>query len=75
MPYNTASTFLHTRFAFFRNVVAVIACALHEKITAAIERRRIRAALGRLDDYMLKDMGISRSDIDRISHQARPPRY
>ena len=75
MPHRAASTFLQTRFAFFGNGVAVIVCALHEKIAAAIERRRIRAALGRLDDYMLKDMGISRTDINRISRRPHPPRY
>ena len=74
MPHNTASTFLQTRFAFFGNGAAVIVCALHGKIATAIERRRIRAALGRLDDYLLKDMGIARSDIERISRWSHPPR-
>ena len=74
MSHRTASTFLQTRVAFFGNGVAIIACALHEKIAAAIERRRIRAALGRLDDYLLKDMGIARSDIERISRWSHPPR-
>ena len=44
------------------------------KIAAAIERRRIRGALGKLDDYMLKDMGIARSDIERISNRTYSPR-
>lgn len=29
-----------------------------------IERARQRRALGRLDDRMLKDIGISRADVD-----------
>lgn len=66
MPYRTTSTFLQTRFAFFGNVVAVIA--------AARERRRVRFDLHGLNDYLLKDMGISRSDIDRISRGSHPPR-
>ena len=59
MPAKTTATSLQAKSNFFRIAVA--------KITTAMERRRINAALGKLDDYMLKDMGISRSDIDRIS--------
>ena len=73
MPYKTASTFLQSKSGFFR-VTAIIAVALREKIAAAIERRRIRSALHRLDDYMLKDMGIARSDIERIANRTYPPR-
>lgn len=73
MPYQTAPTFLQSKSVFFR-VIAIIIVALHEKIAAAIERRRIRGALNKLDDYMLKDMGISRSDIERISNRTHSPR-
>ena len=73
MPDKTASTFLQSKSAFFR-VIATIVIALREKIAAAIERRRIRAALSKLDDYMLKDMGIARSDIERIANRTYPPR-
>ena len=73
MPYKTASTFLQRKSVLFR-VVAIIVVALREKIAAAIERRRINAALGKLDDYMLKDMGIARSDIERIANRSYPPR-
>ena len=71
MPYKTASTFLQNKSGFFR-IIATIAVALREKISGAIERRRIRTALNKLDDYMLKDMGIARSDIARIA-RSRPP--
>ena len=71
MSYKTASTFLQRKSVFFR-ISAIIVVALREKIAAAIERRRIRMALNKLDDYMLKDMGIARSDIDRIA-RSRPP--
>ena len=71
MPYKTASTFLQRKSVFFR-IIAMIAVVLRGKIAAAIERRRIRTALNKLDDYMLKDMGIARSDIDRIA-RSRPP--
>ena len=73
MTYQTAPTFLQSKSGLFR-VIATIAVALREKITAAIERRRIRSALGKLDDYMLKDMGIVRSDIERIANRTYPPR-
>lgn len=73
MPYKTASTFLQGNSVFFRSI-AIIVVALREKIAAAIEGRRIRRALGKLDDYMLKDMGIARSDIERIANRTYPPR-
>jgi uncharacterized protein YjiS (DUF1127 family) len=73
MPYKTASTFLQSKSVFFR-VIAIIVVALREKIAAAIERRKIRGALGKMDDYMLKDMGITRSDIERIASRTYPPR-
>ena len=73
MPYKTASTFLQSRPIFFC-VTTIIVVALREKIAAAIERRKIRRALGKLDDYMLKDMGIARADIDRIASRTYPPR-
>ena len=44
------------------------------KIAAAMERRRVRAVLGELDDYMLKDIGIARSDIESIVNGTYPPR-
>jgi uncharacterized protein YjiS (DUF1127 family) len=73
MPYETATTFLQSKSVFFR-VIAIIAVALRGRIGAAIERRRVRGALGKMDDYMLKDMGIARSDIERIANRTYPPR-
>ena len=73
MSYKTALTFLQSKSVFFR-VIAIIVVALREKIAAAIERRKIRGALGKMDDYMLKDMGIARSDIERIARRTYPPR-
>ena len=59
MPNRTAPTFMQSKIRIFR-VIATIVVAMREKIFAAIERRRICSALGKLDDYMLKDMGIVR---------------
>ena len=74
MSYKTASTFLQTRTPFFRNVTAIIAVTLRKKIVSANERSKTRRALNSLDDYLLKDMGISRCDIDRIANRTYPPR-
>jgi uncharacterized protein YjiS (DUF1127 family) len=73
MSCKPAPTFLFRKFMFFRGI-ATIAVAMRDKIAAAIERRRTRAALGKLDDYMLKDIGITRADIERISNRTYPPR-
>jgi uncharacterized protein YjiS (DUF1127 family) len=73
MPYQTASTFRQNRFVFFRGLATII-ITLREKIAVAIERRRIRGALSELDDYLLKDMGVTRSDIDRIANRTYAPR-
>ena len=72
MPHQTAPTFLQSKSVFFR-VITSIFVVLREKIAAAVERRRIRGALNKLDDYLLKDMGISRSDIERISNRNHSP--
>ena len=66
MPAKITAGFLQAKSSFFRIAV--------KKITATIERRRIRTALGRLDNYMLKDLGITRSDIERITNRTYPPR-
>ena len=66
MPAKTTASFLRAKSNFIHTAVT--------KITAAIERRQIRAALGKLDDYMLKDVGIARSDIERIAKRTYPTR-
>ena len=66
MSYKNASTFMQAKPNFLRDVLG--------KIAAATERRRVRHTLHALDDYLLKDMGISRSDIERISNRTHSPR-
>ena len=41
----------------------------------ALLRRKVWKALHALDDHMLKDIGISRSDIERISRSVAPARF
>jgi uncharacterized protein YjiS (DUF1127 family) len=59
---------------FLCGFLAMAVGAARRKIAAMLERRRVRRALGKLDDYMLKDMGIARSDIERIANRTYPPR-
>lgn len=66
MSAKTTASIVQAKPNFLRTVVA--------KITVAIERRRIRGVLSNLDDYMLKDMGVARSDIERIANRTYPPR-
>jgi uncharacterized protein YjiS (DUF1127 family) len=66
MPAKTTASFPQAKSSFFR--------VAGTKIVAAIERRRTRAELGKLDDYLLKDMGIARSDIERIANRTYPLR-
>ncbi|MEP6827360.1 MAG: DUF1127 domain-containing protein [Aestuariivirga sp.] len=54
-------------FAFAVSAVS----RLVRTITAALERARVRASLRQLDDHILKDMGISRSEIDWIVSERR----
>ena len=74
MQFQPALTMMQTGSLLLCGFLAVIIGAARKKIAAAIERRRVRLALGRLDDYMLKDMGIARSDIERIAKRTYPPR-
>lgn len=41
----------------------------------ALLRRKVRKALHALDDHMLKDIGISRSDIERVSRTTGPAHF
>src|SRR5436190_2029640 len=71
--FQSALTIMQTGPLLLCGFLAMVLGAARKKIAAAIERRRVRSALGKLDDYMLKDMGISRSDIERISNRTYPP--
>ena len=51
----------------FRTILATSYCSALAQINAAIMRYKTRATLYALDDHLLKDIGVSRSDIDRIA--------
>jgi uncharacterized protein YjiS (DUF1127 family) len=74
MTHKTASPIWQKPPVFFR-IIANTVVALPEKIAAAIDRNRTSSALYRLDDYLLKDIGIARSDIERIADERRPLHY
>lgn len=72
--FQPAITIMQTGLLFFRGHLAMLIGTARNKIATAIERRRTRTALHGLDDYLLKDMGIARSDIERIANRTYPPR-
>ena len=74
-PFQSALTILQTGPLLLCGFLGMVLGAARKKIAAAIERRRVRSALGKLDDYMLKDIGIARSDIERIARRPYPPRW
>jgi uncharacterized protein YjiS (DUF1127 family) len=47
--------------------MATFAIGIVKRCAAIVKRRSVRKTLEALDDHMLKDIGISRSDIDRIA--------
>jgi uncharacterized protein YjiS (DUF1127 family) len=73
MTYKTASPFWQKTPVFFR-ILANTVVALPMKFAAIIDRNRTRSALNNLDDYLLKDIGIARSDIEWIAIGRRPLR-
>jgi len=54
---------LQARIGFAPRRSGIVA-SLIERLAEWQERARSRVLLGRMDDRMLRDMGISRSDVD-----------
>jgi uncharacterized protein YjiS (DUF1127 family) len=67
MSYQAAAALLQATSLFFYNTTAGSLAALRNAIRHIVVRRKIRLALERLDDHILKDIGINRADIDRLS--------
>ena len=58
-----------------RQLVRAGIASLARLARQAVQRRKVQKALHALDDHMLKDIGISRSDIERISRTSTPARF
>ena len=62
------STSLHRFAAPYlpgRSVPAALVLAVVDVVLKWLERRRQRRALDRLDDLMLRDIGLSRADVEQ----------
>ena len=57
---------------FSASTAGFLALAIHpwQIVFAAMTRRKTYAALSALDDHLLKDIGISRGEIEQISRRA-----
>ena len=61
----TTITHSHASAASGANVISRL---LHS-FTRSMIRRRTHAALANLDDRMLRDIGLSRAEVERMSHR------
>ncbi len=69
MFYDTSSTASH------RPSVMAIAARPWQMLASLMLQRQTRTALSALNDHMLKDIGISRGEIERISRGTAPARF
>ncbi|MEQ1520436.1 MAG: DUF1127 domain-containing protein [Aestuariivirga sp.] len=58
-----------------RHLIRAGIASLARLALQALQRHKARKALHALDDHMLKDIGISRSDIERVSRTTGPARF
>ena len=65
-----ADTQTPSHFAWLVNTVAGIAVARVREVLQLIKNRRDAAVLAGLDDRMLADIGVSRSEIESIEAEA-----
>lgn len=69
MFYDTSSTASH------RPSVMAIAARPWQMLASLMLQRRTYTTLSSLDDHMLKDIGVSRGEIERISRNAAPVHF
>ena len=68
------SRMLASRLARTVRMLAASTGVAVDAIATALLRRHVRHALHHLDDRMLADIGLNRSDIDAIARGEIPPR-
>ncbi len=68
MSYDTSSTASH------RPSIMTIAARPWQMLANLMMQRQTRTALSSLNDHLLKDIGVSRGEIERISRDAVPAR-
>lgn len=69
MFYDTSSTGSH------RPGIMAIAARPWQMLANRMMQRQTRTALSSLNDHLLKDIGISRGEIERISRDTGPARF
>lgn len=69
MPTDTSATYGITPCPK-RKSFMTIAFQLWQMIFDVMAQRKTRAALSALDDYLLKDIGLSRGEIERVAMEA-----
>ena len=72
MFYDTSSTASHSSQ---RASLMTLAAQPWQMLANLMLQRQTRTTLSTLSDYQLKDIGISRSDIERISRSAGPAQF
>ncbi len=72
MYFHTSSAANHRQR---RASLMAIAAQPWQMLAGLLLRRRTRSALSALNDHLLKDIGISRGEIERISRTATPARF
>lgn len=72
MFYDTSSTAGH--HPRHPSLMAIAARPWH-MLASLMLQRRTRTTLSNLSDHLLKDIGISRSDIPHVSRAAAPARF
>jgi uncharacterized protein YjiS (DUF1127 family) len=72
MFYDTSTTAGHRPR---RASLMTIATQPWQMLANLMLQRQTRTTLSRLDDHMLKDIGISRGEIERVSRDVAPVRF
>lgn len=61
------------RFKTFDNIAPGLVVRLAKRFNTHLSRVSARRGLGALDDHLLRDLGISRAEIDQVIRSGRRP--